>query len=221
MRSSPSLSTLTLRGFTLVELLTVICLVFMLLTLVSVGTSHLVQAAKLSEAVAQVESMLRLAAQRAGIENCEVEVRFYEIDTGAGEGMRFAAMQTMCYRIETDPAAAAYISPGSPGFSPQPVAVSELQRLPSGVVVHEGLFSTLLTDPSRVPDPATAEVDGLPSRVRRVRFLPGGGTDLGAGKKWCVLLCRSQDAAVTSLPANYAVLVIDPETARCSLFRPQ
>ncbi|HSJ04301.1 MAG: Verru_Chthon cassette protein D [Verrucomicrobium sp.] len=209
------------RGFTLVEMLVVVALVFMLLTLVSMGTSSMVQASRLSEAVVQLESTLRLASQKAAIENCEIEVRFYEMAMGPGEPAGYGALQVMRYEIETDPAAPGYTSPGTPGFTPTPVAVTEIQRLPSGVVMHTASnFSNLITDPTRQPNPATVDLDGAPRQVRRVRFLPRGGSDLTPGVVWTLTLCDSLFGSSPTLPPNHVVLALDPETARLSVFRP-
>jgi len=209
-------------AFTLLEMVVVIGIVFLLITLVTVGASQMVQSSRLSEAAVMMENTLLLASQQASLEGREMEVRFYEMPPEAGAPAQFSAFQVFGYDIETSPSASEYESPGGAAFQPRVIALGGLQRLPSGVVImKQGSYSTLVSHASRVANPETTEIEGRQCATTRIRFLPRGGTDLQKDLVWTLMLTDEASTQVNALPDNYVVLRLDPATSRATIFRPE
>jgi uncharacterized protein (TIGR02596 family) len=214
---------LSQAAFTMIELIVVIAIIALLITLASLGTTRLIGGARLLEATALLQDQLELAARRASIEDREIELRFYQLPDPASAPL-FTQFQFFAYTTPLDPAHPDYVSPGAPSFSASATPLSPPFNLPAGVAFFTpDPHSTLLTDPSRTPDPPQVDL-GLdaPVPVRRFLLTPSGSTDLATGTSWTLTLVDARHALTgnTNLPPDFVTLQLDPTTARIRRFRP-
>lgn len=203
-------------GFSLVELLMVICITALLAAGLVQGIGSLQRGLAISRAATMVSDTLVKARQLA-ISRCRVtEVRFYKIPPEAGSAtVIFRALQI---RIMDER-----------GEASEPVG--NLVKFPAGTACNtSAAFSPLLNTVNR-PLGSSTSVPGYGNTsysYNSFRYLPNGSTDLSATpptppKAWCLTVVNDTPAInVTSgsIPKNYACITVNPLTGKPDIFRP-
>jgi uncharacterized protein (TIGR02596 family) len=203
-------------AFSLLELLAVIA-IFSLIAGIVVGPSMaLYHSFQLSEATQLVSSQLSLARQTALSGNQVVEVRLYKYtDAGMpGATASFHALQS--FKL--------------PQNSSGPTPITNVQRLPGGIVIDGGsALSSLLDSSARTSRIGDISLPGVGTAYTyfSIRFHPDGSTDLSLSAPasspgcWFLTLHSQRDGDDRSaVPANFATIQLDPLTGATRLFRP-
>lgn len=225
-------------GFTLIELMIVIGVVALLLALVMPGLLGTLGASKLTQAGDKMAGFLSEAQSRAYGQGRPVEVRFYRVPSAedglheAPEGgfFRGGLMLEYFQPGETDP------RNGTAALG-KPLAVvrQAMVVLPEGTAVSENAqMSTLLGDATKPSGKKGAnEVETVMKTTRgyesfeplseeyRAFVLYPETTSLDTESKWHLAVVPLADAArPPTAVTNYYTLLIDPVTARLSIYRP-
>jgi len=196
------------KGFSLIELLVVLVIIILLASISIPVFNNINKGANLGIAAVQAVGQFDQARQTASTMNQAVELRIYETKDSSGV-LFYNALAT--YAIGEDEI-------GNRTYALQ----SKIQYLPQGVVFSAGSLSTLISD---VPDQGVDNIPGQ-NNVNYSAFLfrPSGGADLGgnpaSGTAWTLTIVSKKDAAVTSLPPNYAVLTLNPVVGITRITRP-
>ena len=240
MKTKPQFS--AARAFSLIELLVVIAVIAIIAGYAVPAVTSMLKGSQLTQGSQMVIDQIALARQTALSRNRSVEVRFYKYADPETPGEDVEKKETwLLHGLQTfeilDNGAALPIGP--------------IQRLPTNVIMSEGVLSTLIsgrtTDPSKKftdPTDSDPKIPGLPSNLTTkaqyvyaaLRFLPDGSTDLpptgtvsgeNKGDSWYITLVNPKDVNATALgvkngeAANYFTLQIDPVTGSTRSYRPQ
>jgi len=188
------------KGFSLIELLTVIAILAILATLIVPAVTSISRGSNLNRGGQIVSDQLALARQEAVSKNRDVEVRFYEFTTGLSPGWR--GMQL--WRVEQTPT------------GPVTNASSRVSVMPEGIVMASNNLSPLIMA-SPLSGSATLPAYGA-TPYRAFRFRANGALETGVGINNYVTLVNATDTG--NPPANYYTIQINPLTGKASVFRP-
>jgi uncharacterized protein (TIGR02596 family) len=209
-------------GFSLVEMLVVLAIIAVMAALVVPATTSMMSTSNLTTAGDQVSSMLALARQHAMARNRSVQVRWYQFADPSFSGETAGSPATGHYRamqaFEADETGTATW-----------VALTKMQRLPTGVIIDRGGISSLLST-SFVQPPLTTPViiplAGTAYNFCAFRFFPDGSTDIAQINPtgpWYLALHNLNVAGTDNLatpPKNYVTLTIDPTDGIPVIYRP-
>jgi len=202
-----------LSAFSLLELLVVVAILSILMTLILPAMNSTLQGLHLTQGTQMILDQLSLARQVAISKNRVVEMRFYRlVDPSAAAGRQgYRAVQS--FELQDDGTAK---------------PLDKIRRLPEGIILDSGdTLSPLLgtarakvwtTNDTQVPLPQI----GTSYNTSAVRLRPDGSTDLPvAGQPWFATFhYENKGDALPSLPANFAMIQIDPWNGQTLLFRP-
>ena len=204
------------RGFTLVELLTVIVIMALLIVMVAPNVFQALSGTSLTTAGDLVRNKLTQAQQEAIAKNTPVEVRFYKYTDRdySEDGDQVRAIQL--FRLQNDP-----VNPF--------VRIEEPTYLEGGVV----LSSKVLTPSGELPDAMSSFTDfdspddeGYCTRSTNgasywaFRFYPDGSTNLPGNRVWYYTALSALDEQREETPKNFYTIQIDPLTGAVRTFRP-
>lgn len=203
------------RGFTLVETLVVLAIVGVLAAISIPAVNSVMNSYNLNSAGQSVLSQLTLARQEALANNCQVEVRFYQMPNAKG-AMVYRAIQT--FRENSDSVNGIKIIP-----------ISKPYFLPNGTwMVYDPSVTTVSTlFNTTVSGARTSEGDSahpLPSPYGVspfvcFRFRPNGRTDL-ASSSLITIAVESAPIVANNLPSNFITLQIDPVNGSVRSYQP-
>ncbi len=198
------------RGFTLIELLAVLVIIGIMLAGVLPAANSIVRGHNLTAALDTVEGQLSLARQTAIANNRPVEMRFYQYASAgaAGTANTFQALQAFIVNDSV--------------FTP----AERVQALPGTMIMDSGQkLSSVLSPVS--PATAMAGSVSLPNigtkyTYMTVRFNPDGSTNLPmTGGPWFLTLHDGiKGDQLTTPPADFVTIVIDPVGGSLTYFRP-
>jgi uncharacterized protein (TIGR02596 family) len=197
------------RGFSLVELLVVICLLALLVGLSVPAVTSSLRASSLSGSGENLIDHLNFARQTAISRNLPVEVRFYKLP---GHGQSTQASPTAYRAVQSFLLDDTKVTPlGKPQFFSQPVLCSS------------SVAESSLLDDNLLPEKSPAADESLPTygvnfRYRSFYFKPGGGTSLPQTDAFLTLVLENDKPL--SAGGNYFTVQIDSATGRPRLHRP-
>jgi uncharacterized protein (TIGR02596 family) len=205
------------RGFSLLELLSVMAMVSMIAAMTLPALRGMLDGYSISGAADLASADLSLARQAAISRNLPVEVRIYSFDEGFGEAWRVIGVVI--------PSAASgqvrdeWITPG--------------RVLPGGIIMEDsGDFSTIISRAESTPGAGVwtgTESASAPRLVRgrpyvAFQFRPDGSTSLPSNQPWCLTLKSANSRADSESPnrpsANFGSIVLDAKTGRTMFFQP-
>lgn len=191
------------RAFTLTELLVVVAIIALLTVLAMPAITSVTGGTALTRAGQTVADQFVLARQEATGKNRDVQVRFVWKD-GAPAGWRGVQLWAPSANNVTE-------------YRP----VSRIAWLPEGTLLSEVDKMSPLLAGATIPE-TNGVFPGLgTTKYCGFRFRAGGGTDLTFNSSSnFVTVVRDRDASVTTAPANYAVIQVDPVTGRTHSYRP-
>lgn len=197
------------RAFTLIELLVVVAVMTILMALAGLTVPASMASQQLGGIARQLTADLDHAALLAKKDSQPVEVRFYKFPDKDGLGEK----QYRAYQL-------AKIVGWSGDGSPQLKFVSDIQKMSGGIILMpDPKYSTLLT---KTPVKNTPTDPDLGYEYEYVSYLirPDGRTNLPRASKTVFTLIQEKPgaAALTTLPADYRSVVMDPVTGAVSLF---
>jgi len=181
------------RAFSLIELLVVMGIIAMM-AVVAISGAGVVTAHRLTTAAAEVKAALETARQRAMASGAPAEVFFYRLEAGEGDFDSFRVISSI----------------GSQSKE------GKLQRLPDGLAIRRSATASPLLEAV----PTVTDSRGKTARV--VRFLGDGSLEgLRTGPPLSLSIAEARAPAVANdLPANFAVLGVDPLLGTVALYRP-
>ena len=192
-------------GFTLVEMVLVMSIMAVLATLVLLSLGNL-KSTNLTAAGNMVTENMAYARELAVSKNQPTEVWFLRPQGGTS----LDAMRVYLVTQSGD------TTPSGP-----------LRRLPVGVVLDSGTFLSPLIVTGNVKTwsggPTKPAIPGYGTAYNAwfVRFMPDGITTLSSTSQWYVTLhAQNVGDQLSSVPANYAMISLDPVMGNVSLYRP-
>lgn len=191
------------QAFSLLELLLVIAVLTLLLGLLGNGFGSVKQAFFIGSNAQSLRSAMLLAKQEAGSRNLPVEVRFCQ--TGAtNDPVRY--VQVVVHE-----------SNGTRRPLIRPIQYND------GIVIDSDqtrstLFAGAAFSNAASSDPSLPGGIGTAYRVSSFFVRPGGATSLPPATLPSLLMRLERDTS--AVPANYALLNIDPFTLGISIYRP-
>ncbi|MEI6033271.1 MAG: Verru_Chthon cassette protein D [Verrucomicrobiae bacterium] len=220
------------KGFSLVEMLTVIAIIGILGVLAANSMSGLLGTYDLSSAGQAVMDELSLARQMAITENRVVEFQIYKLKTGTLDSPEYCAMAL----VKSEPL--------PDGSGSRKVFLRKVSFLPTRVIFDSSAtFSSLLLgqadEANPLPFASTVPAGDAPTALQgqpslSFRFRPDGSLDLEASdaaaadpatrrRHWTLTLrgYRSTPESGSSLPAkNFITITLDPLTGKAVVFQP-
>lgn len=195
-------------GFSLIELLVVITMIALLGTFALGAFSDSLRAVRLSATVQAITDHLNIARATAVTRNAAVEVRFYRIpstDTPSRES--FAGMRL-------------FVMDRTP-----PTPLSRAVTFPEPVhILENSSYSSLLSIGGTANHRGTGDFDsGRVGEYVAFRFRPNGSTDLPTDEDWFITLISTPSHGTddTTLPDNFASLIIHPLSGKVTSFQPR
>lgn len=209
--SSPKLG----RGFSLIEMITVIAVIGLIVAMTAPMLFSTLKANRLTAAGEELINRISLAQQMAVSRNHEVEMRFYSYSDLEDPGSAPHYRATLIVKPVVDPA----------GTETEPVILGEISRLRNGIVVGDSIaLSPILADSARSSQTDTDEIiQGTTASYKSIRFRPDGTCDLTsvpADSYITVVEERDVQSATGDIPKNFFAIQIDPYTSRCTTYRP-
>jgi uncharacterized protein (TIGR02596 family) len=201
------------HGFSLVELLVVMAIIGLLGVLVSSSFSSIRGGHSVTEATSAAASVLREAAQESVVRNEVTAVRFYQIKDPNFPASNLAYRAMQVWRMGDD----GQFQPLSrPKLLGKNVAVFELDG-------SSPLLSKTIAGISSGTEPRVASW-GTNVPYKEIRFYPNRQTSIATPSNSTAedayFTIAEDKPGVTSLPANFAMLVIEPMNGKLRIFRP-
>jgi uncharacterized protein (TIGR02596 family) len=206
-------------GFTLIEMICVIAIIAVLVTLIVPATNSLMTASELSGATDQVVGRISYARQAAIARNHTVEVRFYQFADPELPGEQAGNPATGKYRALQ---LFEYLENGAA------VPLTKVEMISERIIFDSGLplspllgatrkktFAPPLDGPAILPRGV-----GITYNCAAFQFTPSGATRLALANWFLTLHQASSGDALTSPPANYATVQIDPVSGTVKSYRP-
>jgi uncharacterized protein (TIGR02596 family) len=191
------------RAFSLIELLVVIFLIALLTTLAVPTITSVAGGTSVTRAGQLVADQFALARQDATGKNREVQVRFvWKDEVPAGyKGVQLwapSAQDVMDYR-----------------------PISRIAWMPEGTMISsDAALSPLINHPT-IPETNEVFPGRGPTKYCGFRFRSSGSTDLNFNSSSnFVTVLQNKDAPASGVPANYAVVQVDPVNGRVRTYRP-
>lgn len=203
------------RGFSLIEMITVIAVIGLIVAMTAPMLFSTLKANRLTAAGEELINRISLAQQMAVSRNHEVEMRFYSYSDPEDPGSAPHYRATLIVKPVVDPA----------GTETKPVVLGEVSRLRNGIVVGDSeKLSPILADPARSSQTDTDQIiQGATASYKSIRFRPDGTCDLTsvpADSYLTVVEERDMQSATGGIPKNFFAIQIDPYTSRCTTYRP-
>ena len=180
-------------GFSLMELLTVVAMIFILMSLIVPAITSTQGALQITRGAQGLADSLSLSRQIALTRNRNVALRFYR-DPGAAN---FSSYQVTV--LEED-------------GSEQP---QRLNRLPDGIVLSGNALHSLglgATGTTTLPGGKNVE-------YAEVRFRRDGLADIGSATEWYVTVVHERFAD-RAKPDNFVALVLEPDSGIARILQP-
>lgn len=207
------------RGFSLIELMVVLLIILILFGLSARMSTNVISSFDLSTSTDQVLDIFTRAREESTSSNRSVQIRIYQIDGEYREiGVGFL-------EAPGDPSDPNYNNPEEFEFR----GLSTTYRLPESVAFLIGDdYSTLIQGfDSLDPDEdltvieGVEEIQGEPTNYVAISFSPSSRVRLAATELWTLTLALDADVQrETELPANFSTIILDPNTARATVARP-
>lgn len=215
----PAAGTFRNRGFTLVELLTVMAVMGILMVLTVPAVGPLIQSYNLNRAASLVTDEFTFARQSALTKNTDVEVRFYQIGlTVYTPGTPFQAFRAYLPAQALALDKISYL-PGQAIISSQANPHPDNPSTTFSPLLEYNTFSTVLSTGTEVlPGGGTTQTAYVSFRFRAT-----GGTNLVPVTSPWYLTLYSANAPInasTSLPGNYVTIQVDPASGSARTYRP-
>jgi uncharacterized protein (TIGR02596 family) len=186
------------KGFTLMELLVVMCIMTLLLFLIAPTVRGVIQGRDVQSSARIVNDHIQLARQLALTKNRMTQVRFYQI-TGVGN-MPGAAV-AVYYDDTQQQASKAVRLPTSIVFSSDPTASSLFSAV--------GAFT------------GSDLVGGTGTSYTGVKIRPDGSANIDPGSTYTLtLIASTAPIRACNLPANFATVQWDPVTGITRIYQP-
>jgi uncharacterized protein (TIGR02596 family) len=203
------------RGFSLIELLTVVVILLITLSLTVPAISDILKASSLTNAGEQVISTLNIARQTAIALNRTVEVRIYRYELpGETTPGRFRGIQAFVLEQSEN------------GDSSIPIG--RKAALPSRICITANPSLSSLLDPATTSQSTGNELSfpispsGLDYEAAKFRFFPDGSTNLpNTHPHFLTLVHENTTDSISNPPENFATILIDRTTGKIQLHRPQ
>jgi len=206
-------------GFSLIEILLVLCVVSALVLLALPAFTPLLASAKLNAGGHHLADRLNLARQTAVARNAQVEFRLYKLpnDDGASSAGPVSYRAFQAFVISSDGTSTNAVYP--PTFLPNGIAC----------LTASGLSSLLSDAASNPPIHVTGSgaQSGLGGRVSGAfsyiafHFNSDGSTDLSPTQSWFVTVASSRaPLKENGAPANFITILLNPLNGRTRLLQP-
>lgn len=202
------------RAFSLIELLTVIAILGLVLALAAPPVAQIMRASGLANAGDQVVSALSHARQMAISRNRVVEVRIYKYKDSSDPGPgRYHALQL--FLVEPTRTGSATNALGKKLALPSTTYLAESPSL-SSLIAPDAAVHITGASANHAISPC-----GLDYTAATFRYFPDGSTSLRPGAPLFLTVVPANtpdDASVP--PANYATVVLQPDSGKPRLHRP-
>jgi uncharacterized protein (TIGR02596 family) len=200
-------------GFTLVELLVVLCIILILTAITVPSLGPMMASYNLNRSAGMVTDELTFARQAALTKNADVEVRIDQLGTQSSPtDLQFRAVHSV--------------------LSATGVPLDKVSHLPDQIIISPNVaFSTLLdyTNASRsglTMNQETLAGSSSPTTYVSFLFRATGGTGLSPVTPpigiWdlALLVEKAPVVAATGLPSNYVTIQIEPVDGQVRTYRP-
>lgn len=205
------------RGFSLLELLTVVAVMAIAVALIAAPVTQIARASGIGQAGDQILASLSQARQIAASRNRTVEVRFYKYSEASGASERADGRFRALQLFVLDP------SPQGPTTN----AVTKIQPMPATVYIASSTALSSLLDPAVTASTAGSTLGvEIPSRglnysASTFRVYPDGSTSFTNSQPMFVTVVPANTPDEATLPpANYATIVLEPSNGKVRLHRP-
>lgn len=198
-------------GFTLIEMLTVVVVLALLVALAAGTLPKSLTSQRLSGAARQFAADLTFATQVARRDNKAVVLRIYQITDSSQPA---STPQWRAYQL-------AQITGWQADGTPTLAYLTELQRLPDGIIISPSTAHTSLAADSRhIKDAGAHDPDlGQPYRYLFFHISPNGKTSLpGSSATTFTLTAESPGLEDDALPPDFRTITLDPATGAVVLF---
>lgn len=195
------------RGFSLLELLTVLAILGMLAALLLPALTSINHGSSIRVAGERTVGLLSLARQKAITENRPMELHFMELQDDTVGTVEFRGAQIFARREDG-----------------QLRPVIRFEEFPAGAMIDPAeIFSSLLRSNAMHE---VALIESIPGRsvtsVRSLVFFPDGSTSLPdhAGNYFLTIRHRNATAAEGAPAANFFCIQVDPANGHARVYQP-
>jgi len=215
--------TRSVGAFTLIEMLVVVAIIALIVAAMAPLVFGSLAASRLSAAGEIMAAQISFARQRAVSANEEIEVRFYSYDDPEAAGNQANINAMGIYRTTLEATGGV--------TNPDPVPISEVYYLPTGVVVSGAQVMSRLLAKAESEIDSKRHIQKAQATYKAFRFLPDGSTNilqiLGAEEgetqfyaQSYLSLVEDRFADSPEVPKNFFAIQIDPSTGRVTSYRP-